>query len=59
MSESYLLVSNKDAIWHHHFHFGHLSFFVLKTMFPCLRALMLEVFIVMSVSLQNTKGSLF
>lgn len=35
-SESCLSASNNDAIWRHHFRFGHPSFTVLKTMFPSL-----------------------
>ena len=36
MSESLLLISIKDAIWHHHFSFGHPSFSILKIMFSFL-----------------------
>ena len=36
LSLSFLSLSNKDAIWLHHFCFGHLSFRVLNFMFPSL-----------------------
>ena len=33
---SFLVKSNKDRLWLHHFHLGHLSFRVLKLLFPLL-----------------------